>query len=396
MARICFVSLMPSQYSGASEEVFIQTARTAISKGHHVMFSVPFQEHIHPYLKDLELDGAVIQLRGIYTKRSFVTKALNKLKRIREGYGSIPHEWFESLSEMIRFGPDIIYLNEGMVFQLINYKDVLFLLDSLHCPAFVFNHGHDENKVYPYSMVLWLRNTYINRFRKIYFISKNNLLAAERQIAQKISSAAVVRNMCRLWGSKPLPFPPGPLRMAMIARFDAQIKGHHLAIEALSHDDFRKYDWHLDIYGYGPDESLIKDWIKFYNLEKRVQVCNRADNLHELWSQHHVFLLPSLLEGLPQTVLESSLLGRPSLVTPVGDAPRLVIDGITGFVADGIGVLALRKALLRLFETPHEQLAVMGQKASEHIADFIDPVPWDTMLNDILTTAGFSTEKNQS
>lgn len=396
MARLLFISLMPSEFNGASEEVFIRTAKEALKRGHKIMFSVPFQNSIHPYLKDLDSSGALIQMRHNNAKKIIVQKLINKLIRSYSGAARVPNEWFENQREIKKFNPDIIFINEGMVFQLINYKDILFLLDNFDQPAFVFNHGHDENKVYPYNIVKWLCNRYIPRFKKIYYISANNLRASERQLARRIENAYVVKNMCRLEGSQPLPFPDEPLRLAMIARFEAQIKGHHLLIEALADKQFRKYDWLLDIYGYGPDEALIMDWINFFHLTDRVRLVGKTENLIELWAQHHVFILPSLMEGLPQTVLEASILGRPSVVHPVGEAPILVQDGVTGFVAEGIGVSALRKALRRLFETPHAELALMGQRAAKHVKNFIDPAPWQTMLDDILTTAGLPLEGNRS
>jgi len=388
VARLLFISLMPSQYTGASEEVFIRTAKEALQRGHRVLFSVPYEGEIHPYLNDLEMYGARIQLRKNTENNNVFVKVIHKVRRLKAAAGNLPQGWFDTFNEIHEFQPDLIYVNEGMVFQLMNYKDVWFILNKINIPAFVFNHGHDEIKVYPYAVVEWLRESYIDRFRKIYFISKNNLLAAERQVARKIPQAQVVKNMCRVYPINPLPFPSLPLRMAMIARFDAQIKGHHLLIEALAHEELQQKDWHLDIFGYGPDEALIREWIKYFNLQDKIHLMGKAENLIELWREHHVFLLPSLLEGLPQTVLEAAILGRPSLVTPVGEAPLLVRDGITGFVAEGIGVSAIKNALMRLFSSPHEELALMGQRAAEHIKKFIDPAPWETMLDDILATAG--------
>lgn len=394
MARLLFISLMPSQYTGASEEVFIRTAKEALKRGHRVMFSVPYEKESHSYLNDLKLYGALIQLRNYSGSHSFFQKILHKIQRLKVGLGKVPQGWYEALVKFYEFRPDLIYVNEGMVFQLINYKDIWFYLEKLNIPAFVFNHGHDENKVYPYAIVEWLRELYINRFRKIYFISTNNLIAAERQLARKILQACVVKNMCRINPGSPLTFPPPPLRMAMIARFDAQIKGHHLLIEALAHEEFRHKEWRLDIFGYGPDELLIRNWINYFNLQDKIHLAGKAQDLMEVWREHHVFILPSLLEGLPQTVLEAALLGRPSLVTPVGEAPLLVKDGVTGYVAEGVGVTPIQKALMRLFSTPHEELALMGQRAAEHVKNFIDPAPWATMLDDILTTAGLPLEGN--
>ncbi|MCX7649929.1 MAG: glycosyltransferase family 4 protein [Flavobacteriales bacterium] len=376
---------MPSKYSGASEEVFIRMARLARQRGHEVLFSVPFLDEAHPYLESLRTEGVGIHFRFPETPRAKWKRIPQKIFRSLRGHGTIPHDWFLFLKAVQEFRPDLIFVNEGMVFQSAFHKDVWFILEKSSQPVCIFNHGHDDMKIYPTEVAHWLKENYLSRIRRMYFLSRANLEAAELQMAQSMPNAVVVRNMCKLFHESPLPFPAFPLKMATISRFDARVKGHHLLLKALSEPAIKRWPWHLSIYGYGPDEALIRAWIEFLGLQEKVRICGEAQDIRKVFQEHHVFLLPSLMEGLPQSVLEASLLGRPSLVTPVGESPFLVQDGVTGFVAPGIGVPALRMALQRLMQTPPETLEKMGLAAAEHVQKFIDPEPWVTLLDDLLT-----------
>ncbi|MCX7768518.1 MAG: glycosyltransferase [Flavobacteriales bacterium] len=386
MERLLFISLMPSKYNGASEWVFIETAKTAKRKGFEVMFSVPFFEKKNEYLLELENYKIYLNYRISDKCENIFLKGIHKIKRMIAGYSDVPNHWYELLIETKNFNPDLIFINEGVAFQTIENKDIWFLLNETNIPAVVFNHGYDELNVISYDRTKFLKENYFPRFKKIYFLSLMNYMACCRQFGEMIPNCSIVKNMNRLFGSRILPFPRSKkLKMAMNSRLDARVKGHHLVLEALSNDFFKSLDWELSIYGYGPDEELIKSWIQFFNLGNKVHLLGEAKDIVEVWSKNHVILQPSLLESHGQAIAEAAILGRPALVTPVGDMQLIVQDGVTGFVAPGIGVPALRMALQRLMQTPYETLEKMGLAAAEHVQKFIDPEPWVTLLEDLLT-----------
>lgn len=77
----------------------------------------------------------------------------------------------------------------------------------------------------------------------------------------------------------------------------------------------------------------------------------------------NVLALTSDNEGMPVSLIEAALSGRPAVTTDVGSAREVVLDGITGFVVDGEAAHAAR--LLRLLRD--EPLARrMGAAARSH------------------------------
>jgi glycosyltransferase involved in cell wall biosynthesis len=77
------------------------------------------------------------------------------------------------------------------------------------------------------------------------------------------------------------------------------------------------------------------------------------DNIYELgriiderlmsiaYSAADVFVIPSLMDNLPNTVLESLMCGTPVIGFPIGGIPDMIQDGVNGFLTDEISVNSL-------------------------------------------------------
>jgi glycosyltransferase involved in cell wall biosynthesis len=71
-------------------------------------------------------------------------------------------------------------------------------------------------------------------------------------------------------------------------------------------------------------------------------------------------------EGSPNSVLEAMAMGKPAIVTPAGDAPVIVQNGVSGFVVDFADPPALAEKMVELARSP-ELRARMGKASREHI-----------------------------
>ena len=65
-----------------------------------------------------------------------------------------------------------------------------------------------------------------------------------------------------------------------------------------------------------------------------------------------IFVLPSLNEGLPMTILEAMAASRPVIATRVGAVPSVIRDGETGLLVDPGDIHGLRSAIARLLSQP--------------------------------------------
>ena len=58
----------------------------------------------------------------------------------------------------------------------------------------------------------------------------------------------------------------------------------------------------------------------------------QRDDVERLLTEGDVFVRPSLLEGMPLTVLEAMACGLPVIATPVGGTTELIEDGVNGYL----------------------------------------------------------------
>ena len=64
------------------------------------------------------------------------------------------------------------------------------------------------------------------------------------------------------------------------------------------------------------------------------------------------YLLSSVIEGMPNALLEAMALGRPVVTTSAGGSADVVVDGESGFVVPPGDTRALADAVLRILRDP--------------------------------------------
>jgi len=94
----------------------------------------------------------------------------------------------------------------------------------------------------------------------------------------------------------------------------------------------------------------------------------RAD-VAQLLPRFTLFVLPSIAEGTPVTLLEAMACGLPAVASRVGGIPEVVDDGVTGTLTPAADNIALADAL-EAYVTRPELLAAHGRagraKAEQH------------------------------
>lgn len=85
-----------------------------------------------------------------------------------------------------------------------------------------------------------------------------------------------------------------------------------------------------------------------------------TDKVREHLREMDVFVLPSLGEGISNTILEAMSCARPVIASHVGGNPELVLDGVTGLLFPVRDSRSLAEALLVLIDDPAQRLR-LGQ-----------------------------------
>lgn len=90
----------------------------------------------------------------------------------------------------------------------------------------------------------------------------------------------------------------------------------------------------LLIVGDGPERSGIARLIKSLNLEKKIIIKGTlyGNDLIKVYKSSHIFILPSIYEGFPLSLLEAWSAKLPVIVSETGDCKYLVINKVNGFL----------------------------------------------------------------
>ena len=108
----------------------------------------------------------------------------------------------------------------------------------------------------------------------------------------------------------------------------------------------------LIIIGGGPLLSDLKELVKQNGLQDYVWLPGARDDISELFSEMDIFILPSLGEGISNTILEAMAAGLPVIATNVGGNPELVEESKTGLLVPAAMPDKLAEKILEFFEYP--------------------------------------------
>lgn len=118
------------------------------------------------------------------------------------------------------------------------------------------------------------------------------------------------------------------------------------------------------IIGEGPQKSLLQEIIQKNNLSNKVLLAGYRNNAFNYLPFFNVFVLPSLTEGLPITILEAMQAEIPIVATKVGGIPSILENGKQGIVINPADPEALAEAICSIDSNPH-MAREMGENARD-------------------------------
>jgi len=80
-------------------------------------------------------------------------------------------------------------------------------------------------------------------------------------------------------------------------------------------------------------------------------VIDKVDVMSKVYSAADVFVIPSLIDNLPNTVLESLMCGTPVIGFPVGGIPDMIEHGVNGLLTKEVSVSSLKQTIKSFFDT---------------------------------------------
>lgn len=152
---------------------------------------------------------------------------------------------------------------------------------------------------------------------------------------------------------------PGDFVVVQVARLD-YLKDHPTAIRAIAKAAARNSHIRLILVGEGPERARIEAEVNRLRVGGYVRMLGLRRDVRRILAAADAFLLTSVSEGIPLTLIEAMAAGRPVVSTRVGGVPEVIVEAETGLLAPSGGETLLAEALLQLAADPGLQ-ARMGE-----------------------------------
>jgi sugar transferase (PEP-CTERM/EpsH1 system associated) len=239
-------------------------------------------------------------------------------------------------------------------------------------------HGRDLNTIGPQP---WRRRL----LRKISYSCADRLFAVSQelkdyycaQLSMKASAFSVIHNGVDVEHFRPDPqtrsamraklgVTPGTLVVGSVGRLDP-IKDHVSLLRAADAAVSNAVDLRLVIVGNGPQRPILeKELAQRPVLARRTVLAGEVSNVTDWLNSFDIFALPSLSEGMSNTLLEAMASGVAPIATAVGGNCEVIENGRSGMLVPAGDVNSLCHALLQL-SAAKEKRGELGGNARQHV-----------------------------
>ncbi|MBJ6362062.1 glycosyltransferase family 4 protein [Paenibacillus sp. GCM10012307] len=125
--------------------------------------------------------------------------------------------------------------------------------------------------------------------------------------------------------------PPGKKVIVYTGRL-VELKGVHHLLAALAQLKAVRQDWVCWIVGDGDKATELTQQCLMNGLEDMVVFWGRRDDIPALLGQSDIYVLPSLIENQPMSIIEAQLAGLAIITTNAGGLPEMTEHRVTGLL----------------------------------------------------------------
>jgi glycosyltransferase involved in cell wall biosynthesis len=138
----------------------------------------------------------------------------------------------------------------------------------------------------------------------------------------------------------------------------------------------------LLIIGDGPERHQLQMLVNRLSLDDKVVFCGFQSEIEPYYHAIDLYILASITEGLPISLLEAMAIGRPVIATAVGGVPNLVINHQTGLLVPPNNTSGLAEAIRWAISHPTE-MQTMGKTGQSLIAEHYSVTKWINQIESI-------------
>jgi sugar transferase (PEP-CTERM/EpsH1 system associated) len=167
-------------------------------------------------------------------------------------------------------------------------------------------------------------------------------------------------------------------RLAEVKDQATLIRAFSIALEA---SPLGKQHLRLVIAGNGPLRGQLEMLIDELGIGDFVWMTGDRNDIPEILRLLNIFVLPSIGEGISNTILEAMATGLPIIATNVGGNPELVEDGVNGYIVPLGNPEKLAEYIIKLTESSNKR-SLMGKASLKKVHEKFN---WDSTVEKYLT-----------
>jgi len=140
------------------------------------------------------------------------------------------------------------------------------------------------------------------------------------------------------------------LLIATVARVE-RLKGQKYLIEACGSLRDKLEDFHILLIGACLDLPYLeecRDKAAELGIAQKISFTGHQDKVSQILNEIDIFVLPSLFEAFPRSLIEAMGVGKPVIATNVGGCPEAIEGGVSGFIVPAADPNALAQKLYLL------------------------------------------------
>lgn len=331
MNKIKLLHILESFHTGGAEKVTLDICN-GLDKQRFVSHVLAFE------------DG---ELRNTFEKEGIATSILQKSK----GYSPL------FLFKLIRFIKknhfDLTHIINGLT--VINYG--IMASKITNTPSIAAIHGHSHFNSDSFGNRVWYRM--VDKADKIITVadSVSKHLESKGIESYKIkriyngiaSDFPVLSNDEKETLAVSLGLPQSKFVLGCVANLRT-VKGHIHLIEAFKEIQELIPDLYLLLIGSGSLKESLQKKVRSYGLDSKIIFCGTRHDVPACLQIFDIFILSSLSEGLPISILEAMRASLPIIATSVGGVPETVRDRLNGFIVEPGKSAQLSSAIKQMFE----------------------------------------------
>jgi glycosyltransferase involved in cell wall biosynthesis len=214
-----------------------------------------------------------------------------------------------------------------------------------------------------------------------FFTSEMQINLLQQQLDCRIENAFILNHPLRnIKSERSIGTKKNGFNFCIIGSLVARWKGQDIAINILSKERWRYLNWHLNLYGEGPDREALIKLISEKNISHKVTLYGQINDVNKLYADNDLVLIPSKQDSGPIVMFEAMLAAKPIVGSYMGAMPEYIQTGMNGVLAEAADEDSFEKAMESAWNQKDEW-ATWGRNAKIYLQQRYDFSPAQTLIN---------------